>query len=115
MKRISFIIIILILIFIIVRLATSIYTLWHKQDLLTNAQEQLRQEKQENISLHQEFAKVKSPQYVDEQARDKLLLMKPGENQVLIDSSLLQASNSAQKRESAKPYWQQWIDLFFDF
>jgi len=113
MKRISFLIIILILVFIILRLVTSIYALWHKQDLLTNAKETLQQATQENGALHKELLRVNSSQFVDQEARDKLLLIKPGESDVLIDQNLLQASNSAQKKESAKPYWQQWVDLFF--
>lgn len=114
MKRISFLIIIVLLFFVIVHLISSIYTLWHKQDVLTNAKLQLQQEKQENVNLKKEFAKVKSPQFLDQEARDKLLLVKPGESEVLIDQNLLQASRSAEKTESTKPYWQQWIDLFFN-
>lgn len=113
MKRIIFIISIIFLVFSIVHLLISIYTLWHKQDVLTNAKLQLQQEKQENLHLKKEFAEVKSPQFLDKEARDKLLLVKPGESEVLIDQNLLQASSSAAKKEAEKPYWQQWIDLFF--
>ena len=113
MKRISFLIIIIILFFIILHLLTSIYDLWHKQDLLTNSRQELQQTKQENISLHQQLKKVTSPQFLDQEARDKLLLVKPGESEVLIDQNLLQASGSADTHKAPKPYWQQWLDLFF--
>lgn len=112
MKRISFLIITIILFFIILHLLTSIYTLWHKQDLLTNTQQQLLQEKQEHTNLEKELSRVNSPQFLDQEARDKLLLVKPGESEVLIDKNLLEASSSAQIRE-VKPYWQQWLNLFF--
>ncbi len=115
MKRISFIIIIIILAFIIIRLISSIYTLWHKQDLLTNAQLQLMQEQKKQVQLQKEFVKVKSSAFVDEEARNKLLLVKPGENQVLIDQSLLTASSGAKTKKAAEPFWQQWLDLFFNF
>lgn len=113
MKRLTFLIVIVVLFFVIVHLVTSIVTLWHKKDLLTQAQEQLHQEKQENVQLHQELVKVNSPQFFDQQARDRLLLMKPGESEVLIDPNLLKATSSAQKGEIKKPYWQQWLDLLF--
>lgn len=113
MKRISFFILIIVFFFIIAHLLTSIYTLWHKQDLLTNAQKQLQQEKKENSSLQQELTTVKSPQFLDKEARNKLLLVKPGESDVLIDQNLLHTQATKQKTEAEKPYWQQWIDLFF--
>lgn len=113
MKRIIFLGIIIVLFFIILHLITSIYTLWHKQDLLTNANEQLAQEKKTNAKLHQQLTQVNSPQFIEKEARDKLLMVKPGESEVFIDQNLLKASASAAKKEEAKPYWQQWIDLFF--
>lgn len=113
MKRISFLIVIVILFLIIIRLGSSIYTLWHKQDLLTNAQKELTQEKKENIQLKSQLRIVTSAQFLDEEARNKLLLVKKGESDVLIDPTLLQASNSAQKKETNKSNLEQWIDLFF--
>lgn len=113
MKKIVFLSSVIILFFVIVHLITSIYTLWHKQDLLTSAKEQLQQEKKQNIQLHRQLSNVQSPQFIDKQARDKLLLVKPGETDVLIDQSLLKASSSAQEKTSSKPYWQQWWELFF--
>lgn len=81
--------------------------------MLTEAQLQLVQEQKQNKALKQQLTKVKSPQFFEQEARDKLLLVKPGEADVLIDQSLLQASSSAGKKVSPKPYWQQWIELFF--
>lgn len=114
MKRIVFISITIILLLSIVRLSTSIYTLWHKQDLLTNAKLELAQEKKENQNLQKQLVVVKSPQFLEEEARNKLLLVKPGESDVLIDSSLLHGTAAAKAKEAAKPFWQQWWDLFFN-
>lgn len=113
MKRISFLLVIIVLFFIIIRLVSSIYTLWHKQDLLTNAQKQLLEEKKENITLKHQLSVVNSPQFLEQEARNKLLLVKKGESEVIIDPHLLSASESAAKKEAQKPFWQQWIDLFF--
>lgn len=113
MKRIIFFAIILILFFVILQLISSIYTLWHKQDVLTNAQKQLQQEKQENTKLKQQLVQVNSPEFVEKEARDKLLMVKPGESEVLIDQNLLKASESASRNEEEKTYWQQWFEIFF--
>lgn len=112
MKRISFFAIVLVLLFIIFQLITSIYTLWHKQDVLIQATEELQQQKKEHANLESQLQKVKSNAFVDEEARDKLLLTKPGQADVLINSSLLALPQSARK-EAAKPNWQQWLDLFW--
>jgi cell division protein FtsB len=112
MKRISFLLIIVVLLFIIIRLTSSIYTLWHKQDLLTNAQRQLQEEQKENSTLKKQLTTVKSTQFLDEEARNKLLMVKPGESEVIIDPNLLHASSSAQKKQNLSN-WQQWWELFF--
>ena len=114
MKRIVFLGIVIILVIIILRLATSIYTLWHKQDLLQNAKLELTQEQKEHTHLVKQLQTVNSPQFLDEQARDRLLLVKPGEESVMIDSNLLKASSSASQKIEVKPFWQQWLDIFFN-
>lgn len=113
MKRIIFLLILILLFFIILRVSVSIYTLWHKQDVLTQAQQQLKQEQKENIFLHKQLKQVQTPQFLDEQARNKLLLVKPGESDVIIDSNLLKATASAVAKPTVMPFWQQWLRLFF--
>lgn len=71
------------------------------------------QEQKEHNDLQKQLAQVKSPQFLEKEARDKLLLVKPGESDVLIDQTLLTATSSATKKEIEKPYWQQWLDVFF--
>ena len=111
MKKILFFTIIGISLLIIINLVTSIYTLWHKQDLLTQAARELQNEKKENISLKSQLKKVSAPGFVEEEARNKLFMVKPGEGEVLIAES---SSTSAQKQaqEDSKPYWQQWLSAF---
>lgn len=112
MKKAAFILIVLILLFIINGLAHSIYDLWHKQDLLTSAQKELSQEQLKNQKLKAGLSYVKSPQFIEEQAHDKLFLVKPGEQEVLI-SQALQKQNQAQKQTQNTPNWQKWLQLFF--
>jgi cell division protein FtsB len=112
MKKAAFILIVLILLFVINGLLHSIYDLWHKQDLLTSAQKQLSQEKLKNQKLKAELSYVKSPQFIEEQAHNKLFLVKPGEQQVLI-SQTLKNQNQPQKQNQNIPNWQKWLKVFF--
>lgn len=112
MKKAVFILIVIILLLIINSLMHSIYELWGKQDLLINAQRELDLEKLKNQKLKAEFSYVKTDQFVDETAHNKLFLVKPGEQQVLISKDLMLKSK-AQKQKENLPNWQKWLNLFF--
>lgn len=112
MKKILFFSILILSVIIITNLITSIYTLWHKQDLLVKAQQQLQQEKNEHLKLQQELTVVSKPSFVEEEARNKLFMTKAGEQEVLI----AQATQNEEQKEvvvDRRPYWQQWLGLFF--
>jgi cell division protein FtsB len=111
MKKIGFILIVLVLLFIINGLLHSIYDLWNKQDLLTSAQKELQNQKLQNQKLKAGLTYVQSPQFIEEQAHDKLFLVKPGEQEVLISPDLSKAQ--IQKQAQNIPNWQQWLQLFF--
>ena len=111
MKKAIFILIVLVLLFIINGLAHSIYDLWHKQDLLTTAQRELSIEKMENQKLKGELSYVKNQSFIEEQARNKLFLVKPGEQEVLISPDLGQ--KQAKQQAQNIPNWQKWLALFF--
>lgn len=112
MKKAIFVVIVIVLLATINGLAHSIYDLWHKQDLVTSAKQQLDTEKFKNQKLKGELSYVKSPQFIDEEAHNKLFLVKPGEQEVLISQKLTQEDNAA-KPASNVPNWQQWLKLFF--
>jgi cell division protein FtsB len=112
MKKAAFILIVLILLFIINGLLHSIYDLWHKQDLLTLAQKDLERAKLQNQKLKGELSYVQTPQFIEEQAHDKLFLVKPGEQEVLIAPDL-KNKNQPQKQAQNIPNWQKWLQLFF--
>lgn len=112
MKKALFIFTVIVLTIIINNLLRSIYDLWHKQDLLTTAQKSLDSEKLKNAKLKGELTYVESRQFVDETARNKLFLAKPGEKQVLISKDLINLNKEEQKNRSL-PNWQKWFNLFF--
>ena len=111
MKRIVFVILVIFLVGIIINLSISIATLWSKKDLLTTASQQLAKEQKEQAFLQKELKRVNDPSFIEQEARDKLFLGKPGDVLVLIPT----ASPSATQKESGdnKPIWQQWWEVFF--
>ncbi len=110
MKKIFFITTVIICIIIINGLAHSIYDLWHKQDLVVSANQDLEKEKKENLKLKKELAHVKSDNFIESVARDKLFMVKPGESGVIIPSNL--TSDSSTKPTKELPNWQKWLNLF---
>ncbi len=111
MKQTFFLATIFILIVIIANLSVSLYSLWSKKDLMTQTRQKLLQEQQEQGVLKRELQQVSSPLFVEEQARDKLFMGKPGDVVVFLPNATPSASKKTS--ELAKPVWQQWWDLFF--
>lgn len=113
MRKLIYLVILIVCAIVIVRLTASIYELWHKKDLLTTEQNQLIQEKKENSDLKKGLKIVESKSFIEEEARNKLFLVKPGENTLLIDKSLLKKVPGPKTAIVQKPIWQQWWNLFF--
>jgi cell division protein FtsB len=114
-KKITFFTIVIILLLTINDLVHSIYTIWQKQDLIVQAQKNLAAEKNENQELKKEIAQVNQPQFVETQARDKLLLAKPGESIVILPRDELGASTEAAPGPAdIRPNWKKWWDVFFN-
>ncbi len=113
-KKIAFFTIILILVVTINNLIHSIYIVWQKQDLITQAQKDLAAQKEENQRLKKNITQVNRPQFVESEARDKLLLAKPGEGIVILPKiQLAQRPSSLPKIVDMRPNWQKWWDTFF--
>jgi cell division protein FtsB len=113
MKKIIFFVIVIIFLFIINNFSHSIYGLWQKQDLITEAKKELAHEQQEHTSLTQQLRAVTTPSYIEEEARNKLLLVKPGEAVVVLPQptpTTLATQHTSPKR---LPPWQQWYQLLF--
>lgn len=113
MKRLIFLIILLSSILIVNNLVRSIYGLWQKQEFLVKAQKEFAKEKKENEELKEQLKVVESQDFIEKQARDKLLLLKPGESQVIISNTLQASQSSNEKSSSLKPNWRKWWELFF--
>lgn len=112
-KKIVFFVIVVIAVLTINNLAHSIYVIWQKQNLITNAQRNLDEEKRENSKLKENIAKVNKPQFIETQARDNLNLAKPQEAIVVIPTSTITKPTSSSHTD-ARTNWQRWLDFFFN-
>lgn len=113
-KKIGFFVILIASLFVINSFIHSIYNLWQKNDLLVKAKQNLAREKEYNMKLKSQLEEVKKPEFVEEEARNKLFLAKPGEQVVLIPDDVLAASVEGKKKEvDTRQNWQKWWELFF--
>ena len=114
MKKVVYLLILIVSLFIINNLIRSIFSLWQKHDVIGEAQKELQQEKNEHQKLADQLDRVKRTEFVEEEARNKLFMVKPGEKVVIIAST---TPDSEQKGSSSKviaiPIWKQWLNLFF--
>ena len=110
LKKAAFLIAVIVLLLVINNLVHSIFEIWNKQDLLKQAQKELTKEEEKNQKLKAELSYVQTQKFIEEEARNDLFLVKPGEQQVLIPNM---ASESAKVPEKQIPNWQKWWDFFF--
>ena len=115
MKKVAFLVILFISLFIIKNFITSIYSLWQKQDLIVQAKFDLETEEKKNQELKNKLSLAKLPQFTEEQARNRLFLVKPGENQIVLSQELWNATDSSRNKSlDNSPNWQKWLNLFFN-
>lgn len=101
---------IIVCLFIINGLVRSIYDLWHKQDLVVSAKTELERERKENERLNQQLVLVQSQAFIESEARNKLLMLKPGESGVIVPQELIE--KKVEKKAPEPPNWQKWVNLF---
>ncbi|HWY79208.1 MAG TPA: septum formation initiator family protein [Candidatus Sulfotelmatobacter sp.] len=113
-KKIVFFAILVILILTINDLVHSIYTIWQKQDLILQAQKTIAAAIEENQKLKKQIAQVNQPQFIESEARNKLLFAKPNEGIVILPKNQINIhSTYLSKTVDTLPNWQKWWDLFF--
>lgn len=81
--------------------------------MLVIAQKQLQKEQTENKALKQQFKQVTVSGFVEEEARNKLFMVKPGEQEVLLSKETTTPTKQSQAAKDTRPYWEQWLTVFF--
>ncbi|MBI3984930.1 MAG: septum formation initiator family protein [Candidatus Levybacteria bacterium] len=111
MKKIAYILVVFGLVLIINSLIHSIYNLWQKQDLVTSAQKELDKQKALNQKLKAQIEYAQTPQFIEQQAHDKLFLVRPDQQEVLFsDKPIFSEENISTKANI--PNWRKWLNLF---
>ena len=102
-------------VFITWSLIGQIMTTLKSGDRLQEATERLHLLEVKNKELKKRLEEVKTPAFLEEQARDKLGLVRDGETIVIIpEEKLNQVMGVTEKLEEIKlPNWMGWLKLFF--
>ena len=110
MKRTFYIIIVIICLISIYSSVKSIYDLWGKRDILAQEQQKLLKEEALNKTIKTQLKQSKSNFYMEQVARDKLFMLKNGEDVVLMKTPNSSSGFSIRKQNSNID---QWLSLFF--
>ncbi len=114
-KKVSTVLIILVSLFIAYKLIFQISDALKSGERLSTAADQVFMFEAKNKQLKKKLSEVESPQFIEEEARNKLGLGKPGETVVIIPENklrqVLEGSSSAE--EVRLPNYQGWLKVFF--
>ena len=92
------------------KMAANVYRLIKSGDRVGQAERELAQAEEENKKLTERLEYVKSEEFVEREARERLGLGKPGEVVVV-----LQEQNTSLKPQASnpnKPNWRKWWELY---
>lgn len=112
MKRFLPVVVIVILLIIIRNISMSIHSMINNQNFLNGLEQETFQKKQESKFLTQQLEYVKKDSYVEQEARDKLGMVKNGETIVIIPSPSITPSQISIAPDT-QPNWLKWWKLFF--
>lgn len=113
MKKVVYVVLLASIIVVSFNLLKSSYSLWRKQDLFKEAQNELKIAKQENKELKESLESAKKQEFVEEEARNKLLWVKEGENRAIVSKADVEAPRELEKPVNNRPNYKKWLDLFF--
>lgn len=113
-KRIIFVLGAILAIVMVYSFGNQIYNSLEAGKRLDDEAEKLTGLQKRNEELKKKLAEVGSPQFIEQQARDKLSLARPGEAVMVIPQAEIDKVLGAQKevQKVIEPYWQGWLKLF---
>ena len=103
--------VIVVLLLIIKNIIGSILSLRQNSHIVTSLKQQEQQEKQKGQFLKEKLHQVNTVQFIENEAREKLGMAKPGEHIVLAPPPV--AVVQKQPETDYSPTWQKWWKLFF--
>lgn len=111
MKNFLPIIAIFILLLVIKNNISGIFRTLEDENTAENLKEKLVSEQKKNQFLKEHLFYVKTDQFVEEEAREKLGMSRPGEYIVIAPTST--PLNQEKIEINTKPNWHRWLELFF--
>lgn len=114
-RRVIRLVIIGVSVVMVINLSRSIWDLWRRRDVLGERQEVLRRVEEENRRLQSELEYAQSPEFIEQEARNRLGLGREGETVVLLPKSQIPNPNDQTRGEKEEnlPNWKRWWRLFF--
>lgn len=109
-KKIIILAVIMILLVIIKNTVFSMVTLLNNAGYSQKLENQLNTEQQKNKFLKERLSYVKTNQFVEDVAREKLGFTKPGEKIVILPKK---GEKTNEQQAEDKPNWQKWWEMFF--
>jgi len=101
-------------ILLIVSLIRDIRRLLRASREIKLSEKKVQELEKENQQLVEKKKYYQSPEFIEEQARNKLNMAKPGETIVILPSNLEEILGKSKKESlSELPNWQRWWKLFF--
>ncbi len=113
-RKVIKIIVILIGILLIIKLSRDILRLLKSGEQVKLAQDQVQLLEEEKQVLLEKYQYYQSDEFIEEEARNKLNMARPGETIVILPPNvgeLVGRTNSQPEPEI--PNWQKWYQLFF--
>ena len=106
-------IIVIVSIVSIISLTQSTWDLWKRRDIVGVRKQTLEGIKKKNAELKSQLETVKSPFFIEREAREKLGMAKEGETIILLGSSSNGSPMTNHNTTPETPNWKQWWQLFF--
>lgn len=115
LRKVIIISIIVVVLVVIFNLISQILTTIKSGERLSSQAEVVYSLEAKNRELKKKLTQIQSPQFIEEQARNKLGLGKPGETMVIIPEDKLKAVMGATQSAQITrlPNWLGWWRVFF--
>ncbi len=109
------IIVILVVLILSYNILAQTFNTLKSESRLAEATNELNRLQRQNQELKKRLTEVKSPEFIEQQARDKLGLAKSGETVVIIPDKEIEKvlGVNTEVEEVKLPNWQGWLRLFF--
>lgn len=109
MKKIATIVVIVALLLVLRHIGASIAHLIETEGTVRSLHQELQTEKKENIFLKQRLSYVKSVEFVEKEARERLGLVQENEYPVFVTPP---SPTPSQKMSEETPNWKRWKKMF---